>query len=428
LYLSKLFKPQGQLKHAIGLVAILFLYFSSAAQSNQARQGIIDLRQFDFQENRHVALAGEWKLYMSALIPAGSFENTIQQPGDFAPFPSAWNEFSKSLKPGKGYATYHLTILAKQGNYALEIPHFYSSYKMWLNSELIAANGEVGNTPELSKPQWLPQTVLLEAKTDTLHLVIHVSNFDHAKGGIRENILLGTRQDLKFKRTVAVNSNIVLFCTLIITSIVFIFVFLLKQGRSSLYFSALCFTWAVRSLFSNLYLATFYFPDFPWQVGVQIEYISLYLTMIWAILFLSSLFPEDVKSLVKYFFVGCNCFFVVFTLFTSAALFTQFLPVYLSFCLMLLVYIIYVIIHAVVYERNGVWLIVSCIMIGVVVFAYDLSAYQGLAALNPIIINIGYIGMFMLMATCLGFKFGFLKRSVNRDILTYDDLYGSGKK
>jgi hypothetical protein len=67
-------------------------------------------------------------------------------------------------------------------------------------------------------------------------------------------------------------------------------------------------------------------------------------------------------------------------------------------------------------------------MLGVIVFAYDLSAYQGLASFNPIIINIGYLGMFILMAICLAFQFGFLKRSArNRDILTYDDLYGTSR-
>jgi hypothetical protein len=87
-----------------------------------------------------------------------------------------------------------------------------------------------------------------------------------------------------------------------------------------------------------------------------------------------------------------------------------------------------VLIHAVVYERHGVWLIVSCIMLGVIIFAYDLSAYQGLASYNPIIINIGYLGMFILMGTCLAFQLGFLKRNLrNRDMLTYDDLYGSSR-
>jgi hypothetical protein len=151
--------------------------------------------------------------------------------------------------------------------------------------------------------------------------------------------------------------------------------------------------------------------------------------MIWAIFFLASLFPDDINNLFKYFFVACNVIFILFTLGFKASLYTQFLPVYLSFCLILLIYIIYVIIHAIVYERHGVWLVVSCIMLGVIIFAYDLSAYQGLSAFNPIIINLGYLGMFVLMGLSLALQFGFLKKnSRNRDILTYDDLYGSTRK
>jgi hypothetical protein len=414
------------LKHVISLVLLILIFFSTTAQTNHARRGLIDLRQFDFSK-RQVALSGEWQLYMSNLIDPKKFSGIIEEPGDFVPFPSTWDETSKSLRPGKGYATYHLKVLVKPQTFGLELPHFYSCYKLWINNNLVAHNGVVGISAKTSSPQWLPQTITFDAKSDTLDLVIHVANFHHAKGGIRENILLGNPDNLNFKRQVAVVANLVMFGGLVLICLVFIFTYLFaKQDASSIYFAALCFTWAIRSIFSNLYIVTSYLPEFPWEVAVKIEYIALYLTMIWGIFFLASLFREDVNNLFKYFFVACNVIFILFTLTTNATLYTQFLPVYLSFCAILLVYVIYVLIHAIVYERHGVWLIVSSIMLGVILFAYDLSAYEGLASFNPIIINIGYLAMFVLMAFCLAFQLGFLKRnSRNRDMLTYDDLYGT---
>jgi hypothetical protein len=416
-------------KKPISVLLFSLLFLISHAQTNYARRGLIDLRNFDFAAEGHIALSGEWELYMSNLIAPESFDHAIQEPGDFIPFPSTWDETSKSLRPGKGYATYHLKILVKPNRYSLELPHFYSGYKLWINHDLIAHNGQVGTSAKISTPQWLPQTVAFTATQDTLDLVIQVSNFHHAKGGVRENILIGTTDNLTFKRQVAVSSNLTLFGGLVLLSLVFVFVYMfVKQDNASIFFAALCVTWALRSVFSNLYVVTAYLPDFPWEICVKIEYVSLYLTMIWAVFFLASLFPADVNNLFKYFFIACNIIFILFTCFTNASLYTQFLPVYLSFCLILLIYIIYVLIHAVVYERHGVWLIVSCIMLGVIIFAYDLSAYQGLASYNPIIINIGYLGMFILMGTCLAFQLGFLKRNLrNRDMLTYDDLYGSSR-
>jgi hypothetical protein len=411
---------------------LLFILFSVTcfAQANYARKGSLDLRNFNFASAGHTNLSGEWEFYMSQLIAPESFKQGINNPGDFVTFPSTWNETSRTLKPGKGFATYHLKTLVKPQQFALGLPHFYSSYKLWINSKIVASNGQVGESEQQSTAQWLPQTVTYTAITDTLDIVIQVSNFHHAKGGVREPILLGTPSNLVLKRQIAVASNLFLFGGLMLLTLLFVFMFFFtKQEYSGLYFAGLCLTWALRSVFSNLYVVTSFFPDFPWEICVKIEYITLYMTMIWTVFFLATIFAQDVNNLFKYFFAGFNAIFIVFTLFSKPTLFTQFLPVYLSFCLILLIYVIYVLIHAMVYERQGVWLIVSCLLLGVIIFSYDLISYQGFASFNPIIINVGYLTMFYLMGLSLAYQLGLLKRSKrNRDILTYDDLYGSSRK
>jgi hypothetical protein len=367
---------------------------------------------------------------MSDLISPDSFksESIVK---DYINFPTTWNETSKSLNPGKGFATYHLKIfITAPQKLALEVPHFYSNYILWINKEIISQNGEVGTTKDSSKPQWLPKTVLLPVNNDTLDVVIQVSNFHHAKGGVRENIILGSPEHLIFKRKIAVNSNLILAGGLATIAITFLILhFFVKSNTASLYFAALSITWAIRTIFSNLYIFTAYFPELPWELCVKIEYITLYLTMIWSIYFLAHLFPEDVNNLFKYFFITCNVIFTLFTVFSEAALYTQFLPVFLSFCLATILYVIYMLIRAVIYEREGVWFIVSCIMLGITMFAYDLVAYQGMASFNVVITNGGYLAMFLLMSICLIYQFGFLKRnSRNSDMLTYEDLYGSNRE
>jgi hypothetical protein len=391
---------------------------------------MVDLRQYDFAENGPLDLSGEWAFYMRQLISPEKFTATIDEPGDFVSFPMTWNDINKSRKPGEGYGTFHCRILIKPGLYAIELPHFYSSYNLWINNELISSNGVVGSSVKNSKPQWLPKTVNYTATFETLDVVIQVSNYFHAKGGVRENIVIGEPGDLNLKRTIAVNSNLILFGGLVIISLMFIIIYaIVQRDKTSLFFSLLCGSWALRSIFANLYVATFFFPDFPWEMAVKIEYIMLYSTMIWAICFIGALFPEDVNNLFKYLFIGCNSIFVLITIFFSASMYTQFLPVYLSFSAILLIYIVYVLIHAFLYERQGVWMIVSCIVLGVLVYAYDISSYQGLATFNPIITNCGYLAMFILLAICLMAQFGILSRTSRKsDMLTYEDLYGTSKK
>jgi 7TM protein involved in diverse intracellular signaling len=411
-------------------LALIYLPEVITAQSILARKGTLDLRQVDFAENGPVNLSGEWDFFMSELVPPDKFirSETTQ---DYVDFPSTWNEESKSLNPGEGFATYHLKVLVKSPKtFSLELPHFYSNYKLWINSNPIASNGIVGTSAKNSKPQWLPQTITFNADKDTLDFVIQASNFFHAKGGVREQLRLGTTDDLLFKHEIAVNSNLALCGSLLLTGVVFLFMyFFVKRQSSILYFSALCFTWGLRSIFSNLYVFTSYFPEFPWELSVKIEYITLYLVMICAILFVASLFKNEVNSLFKYFLCICNTIFILLTVFSDASFYTQFLPVYLSFCGVLILYVTYVLIRAFVYEREGVWLMVGCLFLGVILFSYDIIAYEGFAAFNPVIINFGYLTMFALMGICLLYQLGFLKKSSShRNILTYEDLYGAPKE
>ena len=413
------------MKTALFLLLMAVSMISSSAQSTFARQGTLDLRGYDFSEGP-LKLEGEWEFFMSELMDPAELQQS-NVPPDYINFPGTWNELSKSRKPGEGFATYHLKILinAKEP-LALEIPQIYSSYKMWINGKVVAENGIVGNTAENSKPQWLPQTVAIPVEGPGLDIVLQIANYHHAKGGIREDVWLGTENQMFSKRSIAVGSNIFLMGSLIVLTMLFMLLyFIIKNDVGALFFAALCLTWAVRAGYSNLYVMNSFFPDFPWTIGLKIEYITLYLTMIWAVYLVNHIFSHDGSNIFKYLFVGCNAIFSALTLFVSPALFTQFLPVYLSFAGILLIYIIYVLLHAVIYERRGVWFIVSCFMVGVVVFAYDIVSYQAFAHFNALLINSGYVIMFLLMGAGLSLKLGWIRKDMAaRDMLTFEDLYG----
>lgn len=410
------------LKRYLGLALILFTQLCFA-QLPSLEKGIADLHVYDFIEQGPFTLNGEWEFYMSQLISPEDFASVNPQPKDFVDFPSAWNASSGSQN--FGFATYRLTlILPKNQPLALQLPHCYSNYRLWANGQVIATNGTVGKTSGESKPQWLPQTVSIPTDGERITLILQISNFHHAIGGIREPVIIGDREEMNFRDSISLTSNLTLVIGLGVLFLVYLFVFLLYKTNSVIFFSTLSLIWGVRELFSNLYLSIHYMPDFPWEFAVKIEYISLFLVMIVSMLFIGSLFKDDVNNVFKYLFCFCNLIFVCIAVSLDAAIYTQFLPVYLSFAAALLLYIVYILIRAVVYERQGVWLIIACLFLGVIVFSYDLISYQGFANFNPIIISIGYMAMFVLLAVALLFQVGIFKRSSATNMLTYDDLYG----
>jgi hypothetical protein len=402
---------------------LLLCGYLGAAQVPLLERGVADLHSYNFVEAGPMPLDGEWEFYMSELISPDDFNSKDASPKDYVDFPAAWNASSGSQN--FGFATYRLKlILPKDKSHALQLPHCYSNYQLWANGQKISSNGTVGESEGLSKPQWLPKTISLPTGVEVITLVLQISNFHHAIGGIRESIIIGDRDEMLLRESISLTSNLTLVIGLGVLFFVYVFVFALYKSNAVILFAALSLIWGIRELFSNLYLAIHYLPDFPWQLAVKIEYIGLFFVMIVSMLFIGSLFKDDVNNVFKYLFCFCNLIFVCIAIALDAAIFTQFLPVYLAFAAALLVFIVYVLIRAVVYERPGVWLIMACVFLGVVVFSYDLISYQGFATFNPIIINIGYMAMFVLMAVALLFQVGIFKRSAATNILTYEDLYG----
>lgn len=391
------------------LVLALFVSASSIAQPI-VKDGKIDLRGWDFARNGEVKLSGQWNFYWQSLrLPS----EVIDEPQDQFEFPGIWNDsFSKSAElSGQGFATYQASVILDPGleMISFELPDFYSSYAMWANGKLIASNGEVGTGRSESVPQWLPKTVVVAA-TDTMHLVLHVSNFHHLKGGSNDHIYIGLPDQLYQKRESAVVTNIILFAGLVLIGSFFIILFLFfRKEQAALFFAAICLTWAVRSVFTNLYLFINWFPSLDWELAVKIEYLTLYLTMVWSVLFVGKLFPEDLNPILKYTLLIVNLIFILFSIATPAFTFTNLLPVYLVVTWLILVCISFVVVRAIVYERPGAWFSATSIVLGVVMFSYDMMTYHGLWNFSPLLFNVGYLSIFFLNATAFAHQ---LSRSV----------------
>jgi len=385
-----------------------------------SQQGLLDATDFDFKTGR-LPLNGDWRY----------FENRLTDPKEaftsksiFNYFPKVWNETQAS---GQGFATYAIQVVVptQLETLAIEIPQIYSAYQLWVNGTLTAVNGTVGRTLAETKPQWLPQTVSFTKPADTLEIVMQIANFQHHLGGSKDAIYLGSGELLQHHRSMALNSNLTESLCLAFLGITFLVLYLVTEKKKIvIYFALLCITWAIRSMFSNLYTFISFVPDFNWTVMVKIEYVTLFFTMIWAILFLSRVFTKEDNKIVKYLLVGSNSLFITFAILTSPVSFTRYLPVYLSFCAILLLYAAILVIKALINERLGAGFLTFIVLLGVGIFSYDVFSYEGLFTYNPIVFSVGYITIFTLMAVVLLLHLGIIKsKPKHSNGLTFNDLY-----
>jgi hypothetical protein len=396
------------------------------AQTTRFQQvELLDARTWDF--SKRLPLRGNWSVIYNKLVPPQAIENENLTS---AFFPAFWNDHRPDGR-GIGYATYALDVLIPDslGLLALEIPSLNTSYNIWVNGALVASAGTVGIEKEKTIPQWVHKTVSLTSTSDTLNIVLQLANFHHHKGGGgRDPIYLGTEDQVKAHFNWAIGSNISGAIVLLLEGVVFMFVYYRRNKPVILYFSLLCMTWSIRSIFSNLYPLVLVYPDFNWEWQVKIEYITLYLTVIWAALFFRSLFKEKGNMLVSYLPIVLNIIFVLFTLLTPAIVFSRWISIYLGVAALVILYGVILIFRALINDREGSWFLMSTIWIGVLLFGYDIVAYQTSFSYNIVFLNIGYVLMFILTTIALLFHLGIFKTKKEKDFLTYKDLYQSDKR
>ena len=403
--------------------ALFLVSFHVLSQSNppQAEKGTLDARAWDFTKQK-IALNGNWRFYKNQFVLS---TDTTNNPADISPFPEVWDQSVQ-------YGTYHLVVVlpADTGKYAIQLPQIYSSYELWVNGKKIGDNGKIGTTKETTTPQWLPQVLSFEAENDSLSIVLHIANFYHFKGGSKEQLYLGNQTMLEDHYSMAVLSVQIESIGLALLGISFLLIYYLREERKkiTLYFSLLCLSWAIRSEFSNIYVFISYFPEFDWATMVRIEYIMLFLTMIWAVLFLSRLFPNESNKIVKYVLVATNCIFIALAIVTSAVFFTRWLDFYLVVAAILLIFCTIIIIRAWINERSGVRFVVASVFLSLALFGYDITVYEGFFYYyNPLLFSFGYLAIFLMMGVSLFYHLQIFKGDGSSGMLTYEDLYGKEK-
>jgi hypothetical protein len=405
------------------LVAFATLLCFDCFSQTTPQPGVIDATTFDF-EHKRLNLSGTWIWYDNKLLKPDELEFNNGVPTQV---PGTWNE-CRANKSGQGYATYELTLIlppvAEQ--VSLEMPDMYSSYVLFANGKEITRNGTPGKTLETTTPQWRPRVIPLLYESDTVQLVLQIANFHHHKGGMKEPIMLGFASLLAQKEFLSLVGKAIAVGLLLILAIGFFIVYF-RYGMKPvvIYFSMLCFTWVARSMFSNDYMITKFFPDFNWNLAVRIEYITLYFEMIWAVLFLVELFKNEGNRVVKYILVAFNLGFTIYTLVTPSVEFTTLLPLYLITAGVLLVYGAGVVLVALVNERRGATFLTISVMLGLLIYSYDIFAYEGWFSYNSVVFSSGYLVIFLLMGIALLLHLGIIKgNNTATTMLTYKDLYG----
>ena len=184
----------------IGFISLTaFFSLSKSSTLPLAKNGVIDLTNYDFNKNGNLALNGEWEFYWNRFIEPDDFDNYDKLPSkSFIKVPGTWEGFQGEKHAEKGFATYRLHV--KMGSVpspmAIKIGYITMAYKMFIDKEEVASSGVVSINEASAVSDNKPQIVQFEPLNKEFDIVLHISNYEYPRGGIRDNILIGTNDQI----------------------------------------------------------------------------------------------------------------------------------------------------------------------------------------------------------------------------------------
>lgn len=388
-------------------VFLLFILgFSFVRAEGVLEKGIWDLRQADF----NVINEGSGELFFDW----ESLTTDYPSPDtDLVLFPFVWQDqkVGDDRISAFGYGTFQCIVLLPQelvGNteLAFGMADAYSSYELYVNDELIGANGVVGTSKSEYTPYWKPQSIHFTPQNDTLVVSIQVSNYDHSKGGLREPILLGSAQAMDRHYLENNAYDYVLMGCLLMGGLFFLGLYLFGRNEASmLLFSLFCIVYSYRIIGAKNYSLHYLFEDIPWRLSIAIEYATLFLSGVLFITYNYFLYPKEFNKTYFRVAAGICLIFCVITALLPAYYFTQLLIPFFIVVLITTPYFFYMYIRAVQHRRDGALIALISAAAIVMSFSYDILAYMGFFTKNNLIIFFSYISFFFLQSLILSFRF-----------------------
>jgi signal transduction histidine kinase len=384
------------------IASLIFIILSAPSllygQTYRAEKGVMDLRNLENKDKFIVNLNGEWEFYWNQMLYPFNFKQDKKPvPDCYGSVPSYWTDYKsgKVKTEKKGYATYRLTILLPpdiKSRLCLDVPIFDSSYDLWLDDMLLTSNGHPGKTKDETIPQYDPVFLRISPLSDTLNILINVSNFHHHRGGFWMPMRIGTFQEINKSNANKWAGDYAAFSLLMGFAFFFlIFFFLSPKDRIMGFFSLVLFSVALRPLFTSHFLI-YDFINLSWLWTIKLEYLSLFLGICGWTWFTDSLYQSKFIRIVSYIITFVFSVSFLLTIFLPVGLFSySIFPVYVSIVI-LMIYSLY---------RSFEGLIQKRLVDGIYFFAFILvaagSVHDIMVSLGKSYTHIGYVMSFIIV-------------------------------
>lgn len=400
------------MKIKIPLLVFFAVIFSiSHAQANnniKAKDGVFDLGNLQVENIDVIKLEGEWEFYWRSLLRPEDFSDSTAKPKPLkGSLPKSWTTYKIDGEklPCEGYGTYRLIITKPINNertvYGLKLFSVFSNYKLWINGKYQGEVGKVGQTKEMSKPEFKFQTVpfVLDPAVDNtgkIEIVIQASNYFHQRAGLKYAIHFSTIEKLRDETRWMDILNLVIIGIILVIGLNHLNMYLFRRKDvSNLYFSIVSLVMILRNVTVNDRILNYIFPNIGWELLVKLDNFSGFGTIPLFTLFVYSLFKDDFPKIIKNILIIFGAVITVFVFSTPAIVYGKFRMLFEIYILLGGLYLTFgVLLVAAIRKRpSGFWSFLGLFIL------YSTAINDVLSSMN--LIDSAYVAPYGLVAFML---------------------------
>jgi PAS domain S-box-containing protein len=385
---------------SIVLLLIFVIHFYTVSSQNSipvSKEGILNLKGWDFMIDGNVELNGEWEFYWLKLYTPEDFKSVLK-PDAFLDVPGGWSgkKIDGKMLPDTGFATYRLLIYTDSNvdhDMMIAFKEIITAYNVWINGVKITEFGKVATNSNEDKPEIRVNKKSIELINGINEIIIQISNYDNKRNSFDRAPLIGEGNKINLSLLKSISFNLVVLGFLIIMSFYHLGLFFFRRKFiSALIFSIFSIIIAIRILVTSNFILTYFYPDISLETIYRISYFTYYAGLAAIILYIQLTFNEK-----KYKWIFNSLYIIsaiyIFTLILPSIYYIQLSVIYQ---LLSAIYILFALILLIKYsaekKQGALIFLVSIIFI-------SLSVINDTLYLNNLIktIQITPIGIFILI-------------------------------
>ncbi|MGN7762309.1 ATP-binding protein [Paenibacillus sp. 22594] len=418
------------------LILPLFSVFQLVTHSQNKpvlRHGVMDLRDWNFEEDGVVKLNGEWEFY----------RNTLLGPGDFLPeraaqpvvstminVPDKWNlSISESGKStAKGYATYRMQAWIKPGEavvYGLRTSNIRTASRVFLNGHEIGSSGIPSDSVSSGRQNNIPYMGFAAVTGERLEIIVQVANYSYSSGGIVQPIVIGDQVSILKHREFALFADGATLFSFLILSVFLLMFSRVRQGRGiMLYLGLFCLAAFVFTLTHGEKLIAAGLPGLPYEVVLKLQLISSSLVYYYLLRYVCHSINYPMPQVVMRASKLITSLLMIIALVVPAYYFSFMEPMLLTWGTISISFVLFVMVKGTKQNpENRFLMMVSIESLSVVIVYYLLSLISLSLSYSVISYEIALFGFVQAIVMTRQYKSSFLEvEQLSRRLVTLDGL------